>query len=402
MSLWTSSSRWAVRRISDGKVYLLSNLNNIYLVHRNDNQEVQGFLFQRSVSLIAGLWKTGARLLGVDNEDRVVNALKLVTVPHKGLLLNVGSKLAIWSNYATPRRENVIVETQLSAVLKGDLAKALDTPTYALRFQLLDASVVSVTDSSADLFVLSALTSVSDIQQQRTRRDNDDGRSGTDDEFDFAGDVTASLRLHLIRVSFQPVDASSEASNVSIRRRYHVADNVWIPSDEAAVLPKLVTVAPGWRVFVTWTDATSQQLSAVQLDTFHGADASSVSEMYAVKDPNGAMSAHVHRREVSDVAHVAGVDGCVLVHSSPSQLTLFTPPLSSPVMAQGRARGAAREQDESRGGVDGNDGALVGLALERASAQVFETLTNVIAHKVRRGRCLPVASRGLTDVSVYV
>eukprot|EP01033_Poteriospumella_lacustris_P002828 gene2828-2055_t len=364
----------------DGKVYLLSNLNNIYLVHRNDHHEVQGFLFQRSVSLIAGLWKTGARLLGVESEDRVVNALKLITVPQKALLLNVGSKLAIWSNYATPRRENVVLETHLSTVLKGDLAKALDTPTYALRFQLLDASVVAVTDSSADLFVLSALTSVSDNQQQRTRRDNDDGCSGTDDEFDFAGDVTASLRLHLIRVSFQPVDASSEASNVSIRRRYHVGDNVWIPYDESSVLPKLVTVAPGWRVFVTWTDATSQQLSAVQLDTFHGADASSVSETYVVRGPNGAMSAHVRRGEVSDVTHVAGVDGCVLVHSSPSQLTLFTPPLSSPVVEHGRGRGVRRDNDESIG-VEGAEGALVGLALERASAQVFETLTNVIAHK---------------------
>ncbi len=132
-------------------------MSNIYLVCRDDDNDVQGFLFQQSISLMAGLWKTGARLLGVEQEERVGNALKLIALPQNSLLLNIGSKLTIWQKYSSLRKENILLEMELSAVLKSDIAKALRIPSYSLRMQLIDAQVTNVTTTTADLFLLTAL-----------------------------------------------------------------------------------------------------------------------------------------------------------------------------------------------------------------------------------------------------
>lgn len=377
----------------DRKVYMLSSLNNIYLVHRNEDNEVQGFVFQRSISLIAGLWKTGARLLGVDSEEQVANSLKLITVPQRSLLLNIGSKVTIWSNYTSPRKENVLLEIDLSTVLKTDIAKALGVPSYSFYIQLLDAALISIADKTADLFVLSAHVHSTEVEEQIRKR-LESGQN-TDDDDIFSG-VSATLHLHHVQFALSKSSGSSgsasdspgqtDSSSVLIRRRYNIANNVLIPGGKSPTAPKIATMAPGWRVFITWIDGRNQQVSAMQLDTFHGSDVASVHEIYdATKGPSAhAMNGRINWQEIGDVAHISKVDGCILVHSIPPQVTLFTPPLTIPTLLDSRKQ--EEDEDMAVDNIEERDlsieGHLEGLALQRASAKVFETLTDIIAHKV--------------------
>jgi hypothetical protein len=309
--------------LAGNRVILSTSTGDIYILERFVDEQ-SSYQLQRTRGVVAGILNAGAKLFGISSfggSDRSqgLNYSKLIPMPRDSQLFCIGGTLTLWSNYLQPGEEQCWYDFSLGSCLRDDLRRALNT-RQPLRCLVLDATVMEIdrtpgnNSSLVTILVLSAVASEQDLAAV--------GRDGL---------VHASLWMHTLEVPMERngkvVTASGnihvagqqlQDDDFHLMYRMHLADNVLIDcnhlndnngSQGGSLNPKMFGMPPSWRVFISWTDATSKSIYCSQIDALNQSIPTGGNKDRYVIDYDSVMDTKINCSEVSTVSAITGLDG---------------------------------------------------------------------------------------------
>ena len=234
----------------------------IELLQKSSPQSVFGLLLQNGAKLIGLVPDAPNESLDPSNAPttyfgRTQGVMKLLPVPLSHLLLVVGySTIVLWNHWMNRSSEVLVWEVPIRKTVKADILEIFglekndrdaspDSDSVIIR--LVDCCLLQL-EPGADKAVLLLLSVAISNTEFRSYK---------------------SLWLHTIEVRIPAVGSSAASSETSILHRMLISRNIRFGSDSDQ--PKIGSLSPSWRVFLTWTDAqfTAGNVFGAQFDVLN-------------------------------------------------------------------------------------------------------------------------------------